>query len=54
MNHLAITRAGRGGSSVAVIDSIIGGMKPMRTGFFAFITSKKQKAVNDSAPSLVS
>ena len=51
VNHLAITRAGRGGSSVAVIDSIIGGMKPMRTGFFAFITSKKQKAVNDSAPS---
>ena len=51
VNHLAITRAGRGGSSVAVIDSIIGGMKPMRTGFFAFITSKKQKAVKDSAPS---
>ena len=51
VNHLAITRAGRGGSSVAVIDSIIGGMRPMRTGFFAFITSKKQKAVNDSAPS---
>ena len=51
VNHLAITRAGRGGSSVAVIDSLIGGMKPMRTGFFAFITGKKQKAVNDSAPS---
>ncbi len=51
VNHLAITKAGRGGSKVAVIDSVIGGMKPMRTGFFAFITSKKQKAVNDSAPS---
>lgn len=51
VNHLAITRAGRGGSSVAVIDSIIGGMKPMRTGIFAYIKSKKQKAVNDSAPS---
>ena len=50
VNHLAITRRGRGGSEVAVIDSIIGGMKPMRTGFFAFITGKKQ-AVNDSAPS---
>ena len=50
VNHLAITRAGRGGSSVAVIDSIIGGLKPMRTGIFAFIASKKQK-VNDSAPS---
>ena len=51
VNHLAITRAGRGGSSVAVIDSIIGGLRPMRTGIFAWIDSKKQKAVNDSAPS---
>ena len=49
VNHLAITKAGRGGSSVAVIDSIIrGGLKPMRTGIFAFLTNKKQK-VNDSA-----
>ena len=48
VNHLAITRAGRGGSKVAVIDSIIGGMKPMRTGIFAYLKSKKQ-AVNDSA-----
>ena len=47
---MAITRAGRGGSSVAVIDSIIGGLKPMRTGIFAWLTGKKQK-VNDSAPS---
>ena len=51
VNHLAITRAGRGGSSVAVIDSIIGGLRPMRTGIFAWLASKKQKAVNDSAPS---
>ena len=51
VNHLAITRAGRGGSSVAVIDSIIGGLRPMRTGIVAWIASKKQKAVNDSAPS---
>ena len=51
VNHLAITRAGRGGSSVAVTDSIIGGLRPMRTGIFAWIASKKQKAVNDSAPS---
>ena len=51
VNHLAITRAGRGGASVAVIDSIIGGLRPMRTGIFAWIASKKQKAVNDSAPS---
>ena len=50
VNHLAITKAGRGGKKVAVIDSIIGGIKPMRTGIFAFIAGKKQK-VNDSAPS---
>ena len=49
VNHLAITRAGRGGSEVAVIDSVIrGGIKPMRTGIFAFLKSKKQ-AVNDSS-----
>ena len=47
VNHLAITRAGRGGSSVAVIDSIIGGLRPMRTGIFAYLKSKRQ-AVNDS------
>lgn len=43
VNHLAITRAGRGGSSVAVIDSIIGGLKPMRTGIFAYLASLMQK-----------
>ena len=43
VNHLAITRAGRGGSSVAVIDSIIGGLKPMRTGIFAYLASKMVK-----------
>ena len=43
VNHLAITRAGRGGSRVAIIDSITGGLKPMRTGIFAWLTSKKQK-----------
>lgn len=48
VNHLAITRAGRGGSKVAVIDSIIGGIRPMRTGIFAFLKSKKQ-AVNDTS-----
>ena len=47
VNHLAITRRGRGGSEVAVIDSIIGGIRPMRTGIFAFLGSMK-KAVNDS------
>ena len=49
VNHLAITRAGRGGSSVAVIDSIIGGLRPMRTGFFAFLSSKKKAVNKDSA-----
>lgn len=43
VNHLAITRAGRGGSKVAVIDSIIGGRKPMRTGIFAYLASLMQK-----------
>lgn len=52
VNHLAITRAGRGGSKVAVIDSLIGGIKPMRTGIFAYLKSICTKqAVNDSAPS---
>ena len=40
VNHLAITRAGRGGSKVAVIDSIKGGLRPMRTGIFAYLASK--------------
>ena len=42
VNHLAITQSGRGGSSVAVIDSLIGGMKPMRTGIWAWLAGKKQ------------
>jgi hypothetical protein len=46
VNHLAITKRGRGGSEVAVIDSIIGGIRPMRTGIFAYLG--KKKAVNDS------
>ena len=48
VNHLAITRAGRGGSSVAVIDSIIGGLKPMRTGIFAYLASKIVKDSKES------
>lgn len=48
VNHLAITKSGRGGSSVAVIDSLLGGIKPMRTGIFAWLAGKKQK---DSAVS---
>lgn len=48
VNHLAITKNGRGGSSVAVIDTLLGGIKPMRTGIFTWLASKRQK---DSAPS---
>ena len=48
VNHLAITRAGRGGSQVAVIDSIIGGLKPMRTGIFAYLASKIVKDSKES------
>lgn len=43
INHLAITKAGRGGSSVAIIDSLLGGLKPMKSGIFSFLAGKKQK-----------
>lgn len=43
VNHLAITKSGRGGSSVAVIDTLLGGIKPMRTGIFTWLASKRQK-----------
>lgn len=43
VNHLAITKSGRGGSSVAVIDTLLGGIKPMRTGIFTWLASKMQK-----------
>lgn len=42
VNHLAITKSGRGGSSVAVIDSMIGGMRPMRTGIWQWLKSRRQ------------
>lgn len=48
VNHLAITKAGRGGSSVAIIDSIIGGLKPMRTGIFAWLKNNKKKDADKS------
>ena len=43
INHVAITKAGRGGSSVAIIDSLLGGLKPMKSGIFSFLAGKKQK-----------
>lgn len=49
VNHLAITRRGRGGASVAVIDSLIGGLKPMRTGIWAWLKSKGQKDSGEEA-----
>lgn len=55
VNHLAIVRRGRGGSSVAVIDSILGGKKPMLSGIFSALKGKQSdtpksfgKAVFDS------
>lgn len=55
VNHLAIVRRGRGGSSVAVIDSILGGKKPMLSGIFSALKGKHSdtpksfgKAVFDS------
>lgn len=48
VNHLAITKSGRGGSKVAVIDSVIGGMKPMRTGIFAWLKNKKAKQADSN------
>ena len=43
VNHLAITHSGRGGEEVRVIDHILGGLRPMRTGIFAWLAGKKQK-----------
>lgn len=40
VNHCAITQLGRGGQSVAILDSIIGGMKAMKTGLFRFLNRK--------------
>ena len=42
INHVAITRAGRGGSSVSIIDTILGGLKQMKSNFFGALIAKKQ------------
>jgi hypothetical protein len=47
VNHLAVTAAGRGGSRVSVIDSLIGGITMFKTGLFHFLKSKGKTA--DSA-----
>lgn len=49
VNHCAITAAGRGGKSVAILDSIIGGMKSMKTGLFHFL-KRKGKTEDSAAP----
>ena len=48
VNHVAITRAGRGGSSVSIIDTILGGLKQMRSNFFGALTAKKQTDSKES------
>lgn len=50
VNHCAVTQAGRGGSSVAILDSIIGGFKTMKTGLFHFL--KRKGKTEDSQASL--
>lgn len=47
VNHLAVTAAGRGGSRVSVIDSLIGGITMFKTGLFHFLKGKGKTA--DSA-----
>lgn len=49
VNHCAVTAKGRGGQSVAILDSIIGGMKSMRTGIFHFL-KRKGKTEDSAAP----
>ena len=51
VNHLAITRAGRGGSNVAIIDSILGGKKPMRTGIFTWLLDVVRSKENKQSDS---
>ena len=46
VNHLAVTVAGRGGKDVAIIDSLIGGIQSMKTGFIQYLRSKGK--TNDS------
>ena len=48
VNHVAITRAGRGGSSVSIIDTILGGLKQMRSNFFGALVAKKQTDSKES------
>ena len=48
VNHVAITRAGRGGSSVSIIDTILGGLKQMKSNFFGALVAKKQTDSKES------
>ena len=49
VNHLAITALGRGGASVAIIDSLLGGLTSMKRGLFYFL-SHKGKTEDASTP----
>jgi hypothetical protein len=42
VNHLAVTKAGRGGPKVSVIDSLLGGLYQMKTGLL-FLLKRKGK-----------
>ena len=48
VNHVAVTRAGRGGSSVSIIDTILGGLKQMKSNFFGALIAKKQTDSKES------
>lgn len=49
VNHCAVTAAGRGGSRVAIIDSLIGGMTMFKTGLMHFL-KRKGKTADSSSP----
>ena len=40
VNHLAVTKAGRGGPKVSVIDSLLGGLYQMKTGLLFWLKRK--------------
>jgi len=49
VNHCAVTAAGRGGSRVAIIDSLIGGMTMFKTGLMHFL-KRKGKTTDSGTP----
>ena len=49
VNHLAITAKGRGGSMVAILDSLVGGITMFKSGLFRFL-EKKGKTQDSIVP----